>query len=89
MGTLAAVAASFGQVDGHRRPVGSALGKNQQGTALGGQAVRLLYTAQAEGTEPIAKAVERLQTVERLVKQKIVIKESRGRWRPSLQDDTW
>ena len=49
--------------------------------------VRLLYTAQAEGSEPIAKAVERLQTGERLVKQKIVVKESRGRWRPSLQDE--
>ena len=50
--------------------------------------VRLLYTAQAKGSEPIAKAVERLQTVERLVKQKIVaVKESRGRWRPSLQDE--
>ena len=49
--------------------------------------VRLLYTARAEGSEPIAKAVERLQTVERLVKQKIVVKESRGRWRPSLQDE--
>jgi DNA-binding transcriptional regulator YiaG len=49
--------------------------------------VRLLYTAQAEGNEPIAKAVERIKTVERLVKQKIVVKESRGHWRPSLQDE--
>jgi len=49
--------------------------------------VRLLYTAQAEGSEPIAKAVERLQTVERLVKQKIVVKESRGQWRASLRDE--
>lgn len=49
--------------------------------------VRLLYTAQAEGNEPIAKAVERIKTVERLVKQKIVVKESRGQWRPSLQDE--
>jgi DNA-binding transcriptional regulator YiaG len=49
--------------------------------------VRLFYTAQAEGSEPIAKAVERIKTVERLVKQKIVVKESRGRWRPSLQNE--
>jgi DNA-binding transcriptional regulator YiaG len=49
--------------------------------------VRLLYTAQAKGNEPIAKAVERIKTVERLVKQKIIVKESRGQWRPSLQDD--
>ncbi|WP_396435143.1 helix-turn-helix domain-containing protein [Limnohabitans sp.] len=49
--------------------------------------VRLLYTAQAEGNEPIAKAVERIKTVERLVKQKIVVKEFRGHWKPSLQDE--
>ena len=50
--------------------------------------VRLLYTAQAEGNEPIANAVERIKIVERLVKQKIVIKESRGQWLPSLQDES-
>lgn len=49
--------------------------------------VRLFYTAQAEGNEPIAKAVERIKTVERLVKQRIVVKESRGQWKPSLQDE--
>jgi transcriptional regulator with XRE-family HTH domain len=48
---------------------------------------RLLYTAQVNGDEPIAKAVERIKTVERLIKQKIVVRESRGQWRPSLQDD--
>lgn len=47
--------------------------------------VRLLYAAHAEGNEPIAKAVERLNTIERLVKQKIIVKESRGHWRPRLQ----
>ena len=50
--------------------------------------VRLLYTAQAEGNEPIANAVERIKIVERLVKQKIVVKESRGQWHPSLQDES-
>ena len=50
--------------------------------------VRLLYTAQAEGNEPIANAVERNKIVERLVKQKIVVKESRGHWLPSLQDES-
>jgi len=49
--------------------------------------VRLLHAAHAEGNEPIAKAVERLQTVERLVKQKIVISESRGQWPPKLQNE--
>ncbi len=49
--------------------------------------LRLLYAAHAEGNEPIAKAVARLNTVERLVKQKIIVKTSRGQWRPSLQDE--
>ena len=49
--------------------------------------VRLMYLAQAEGNEPISSAVERVKTVERLVKQRIVVKESRGRWKPSLQDE--
>jgi hypothetical protein len=49
--------------------------------------VRLLCTTQAEGNEPIAQAVERIKTVESLVKPKIVVKESRGQWRPSLQDE--
>ena len=49
--------------------------------------VRLLYLAQAQGNEPISAAVDRVKTVERLVKQKIVVKESRGQWKPSLHDD--
>ena len=49
--------------------------------------VRLMYLAQAQGNEPISSAVERVKTVERLVKQRIVVKESRGRWKPSLQDE--
>ncbi|MCX7216537.1 MAG: hypothetical protein NTZ96_09485 [Burkholderiales bacterium] len=49
--------------------------------------IRLLYVAQVEGNEPIARAVERIRTVERLVKQKILVKESRGRWRTSLVEE--
>ena len=48
---------------------------------------RLLYLAQAQGNEPIGAAVDRVKTVERLIKQKIVVKESRGQWQPSLQDE--
>jgi len=48
---------------------------------------RLLYLAQAQGNEPISAAVDRVKTVERLIKQKIVVKESRGQWKPSLQDE--
>jgi DNA-binding transcriptional regulator YiaG len=49
--------------------------------------VRLMYLAQAQGNEPISSAVERVKTVERLVEQRIVVKESRGQWKPSLQDE--
>ena len=49
--------------------------------------VRLLYLAQAQGNEPIKAAVERVKTVERLVKQKIVVQERRGHWAPKLIED--
>jgi len=46
--------------------------------------VRLLYLAHADGNVPIRRAVERIQTVERLTGQRIVVKESRGRWWPRV-----
>jgi hypothetical protein len=48
--------------------------------------IRLLYLAHAQGNEPIRRAVERIKTVERLVKQNIVVQESHGQWTPSLQE---
>lgn len=48
--------------------------------------MRLLYLAHAQGNEPIRVAVERIKTVERLVKQRIVVQESRGHWKPSLEE---
>lgn len=61
--------------------------KNSKVPRWADKLVRLLYTAQVQGDEPIAKAMERIKTVERLVKQKIVVKETRGQWRPSLSDE--
>ncbi len=49
--------------------------------------VRLLVLAHAEGNVPIRRAVARIQTVERLVKQRIVVEESRGRWQPRINDE--
>lgn len=43
---------------------------------------RLLYIAHAQGSEPIRRAVERVQTVERLVNQRIVIQDLQGHWEP-------
>ncbi len=49
--------------------------------------VRLLYVAHAEGSTPIRHAVERIKTVERLVKQRIVVEEKAGHWEPTYQAD--
>lgn len=48
--------------------------------------VRLLYVAHAEGNTPIRRVVDRVKTVERLVKQRIVVEERAGHWEPSLLD---
>ncbi|RVT52742.1 hypothetical protein [Rubrivivax albus] len=42
--------------------------------------VRLLYLAHADGNVSIRRAMDRIRTVERLTGQRIVVKESRGRW---------
>ncbi|MEY4908916.1 MAG: hypothetical protein RL260_2634 [Pseudomonadota bacterium] len=47
--------------------------------------IRLLYVAHAEGNTPIRRVVERIKTVERLVKQRIVVQETQGHWQPSTQ----
>lgn len=49
--------------------------------------LRLVYVAHADGNEPIRRSIERVRTVERLVKQRIVVQESRRGWKPKLQDE--
>jgi len=49
--------------------------------------VRLLYCAQVQGNEPICRVIERISTVEKLVKQKIVMQEDRGRWITRVQKE--
>ncbi|MEO8546523.1 MAG: hypothetical protein ABI434_23245 [Burkholderiaceae bacterium] len=49
--------------------------------------IRLFYAAHARGNEPIRQAVDRVKTVERLVKQRIVVQENRGHWKPSVEED--
>ena len=53
--------------------------------------VRLLLAAHAQGNEPICRVMDRIKTVERMVKQRIVVQERRGHWMPtteSVDDDT-
>lgn len=47
--------------------------------------VRLLFSASNDGSEPISKAIERVRTVERLVKQRIIVKERKGLWLPEIR----
>jgi len=61
--------------------------KNNKVPLWADKLVRLLYMAHAEGDEPIAKAVDRIKTVERLLKQKIVVTQSRGKWRTRPAED--
>ena len=49
--------------------------------------MRLFYVAHARGDEPIRKAVDRVKTVERLVKQRIVVRTSRGQWKPRIEEE--
>lgn len=49
--------------------------------------IRLLYCARVHGNEPICRVIERINTVERIVKQKIVVQKERGRWSPMVQND--
>ena len=50
--------------------------------------VRLLYAAQAQGNEPICRVMERIKTVERIVRQRIVVQEDHGHWRHSIEEPT-
>lgn len=49
--------------------------------------VRLIYVAHADGNEPIRMAIERARIVERLISQKILLKEDSGRgWTPEVRE---
>lgn len=46
--------------------------------------VRLLYLAHVDGNVPLRRAMERIRVVERLTGQRLVVKETRGRWWPKF-----
>ncbi|MBK6869201.1 MAG: hypothetical protein IPG98_15290 [Burkholderiales bacterium] len=48
--------------------------------------VRLVFLAHAEGNQPIRRAVDRINTVERLVQQTIVMRERQGEWTSTVKD---
>lgn len=48
--------------------------------------IRLLYAAHAEGNQPIKKAVERANQVERLIHQKIIVQESGRGWESTIEN---
>ena len=47
--------------------------------------LRLVYVAHANGNEPVRRSIDRVRTVERLVKQRIVVQKSRQGWKPQVQ----
>jgi putative transcriptional regulator len=47
--------------------------------------VRLLYLAHAEGSAPIASAVERINAIERAEKQKIVLRAAKSGWASKME----
>lgn len=49
--------------------------------------IRLIYFGKANGQEPIQRAIDRVTTVERLVKQKILVQEARGRWKSEVTEE--
>jgi len=49
--------------------------------------VRLIYAGKVQGNVPIARAIERLQVVEQLTRQTLVMHERRGTWKPQLRDE--
>ena len=48
--------------------------------------VRILYAGHTQGNEPICRVIERMKTVERIVKQRIVVQEEQGHWTPSVAE---
>ena len=48
--------------------------------------VRILYAGHIQGDEPICRVIERMKTVERIVKQRIVVQEEQGHWTPSVEE---
>lgn len=48
--------------------------------------VRLVFMAHAEGNQPIRRVVDRINTVERLVQQTIVMRERKGAWTSTIKD---
>lgn len=48
--------------------------------------VRILYAGHIQGNEPICRVIERMKTVERIVKQRIVVQEEQGHWATSVEE---
>ena len=48
--------------------------------------LRLIWRAQHDGNEPIKRAIDRLNVVERLVESKIVLEETRRGWKSRVEE---
>lgn len=48
--------------------------------------IRLVFDAHQNGNVPIRNVIERMNTVERLVHEKIVMRERAGQWQPTIKE---
>ena len=48
--------------------------------------VRILYAGHIHENAPICRVIERMKTVERIDKQRIVVQEEQGHWTPSVEE---
>lgn len=60
--------------------------KNSRVPQWADKLIRLVFRAKQNGNEPIKNAIERLNVVERLVREKIVLRERSGQWKPSIEE---
>jgi hypothetical protein len=67
------------------RPESAGLSMQADATEAG-KLVRLVFMAHAEGNQPIRRVVDRINTVERLVQQTIVMRERKGAWTSTIKD---
>jgi len=80
-----------------QKALGKAFGNTEQAIALwekkgriplwADKHLRLLVIAKEDGNEPLGRALERLDIVERLVSSRLVVEETRRGWKTRFEDE--
>ena len=64
------------------------MGETQQRAGVGGRNLRLLWIAKEDGNAGIGKVMDRLNTVERLLNEQIIVEEGRRGWKSRIEAAT-